>query len=69
VTRRLDDTRCVQKANALTLVVWKKYALTLCVWKADALALVVRMPNAVAHLVRTVAIYLAIHRSEGGATL
>jgi len=26
--------RCVQKGNALTLVVWKKYALTLCVWKA-----------------------------------
>jgi hypothetical protein len=43
--------------------------LTLCVWKADALALVVRMPNALAHLVWTVAIYLGIHRSEGGATL
>jgi hypothetical protein len=57
------------KANASTLTVGKKYALTLCVWKANALALVVRMPNTVAHLVRTVAICLAIHRSEGGATL
>jgi hypothetical protein len=55
------------KANALTLCVWKQNALTRCVWKANALALVVRMPNAVAHLVRTVAICLAIHRSEGAS--
>jgi hypothetical protein len=33
---------------------------------ANALALVVRMPNVMAHLVQTVAIYLAIHISEGG---
>jgi hypothetical protein len=55
--------------HALTIIIWKEYALTLCVWKANALALVVRMPNAVAHLVWTVGICLAIHHSEGGATL
>jgi hypothetical protein len=55
------------KANALTLCVWKENDLTRSVWKANTLALV-RMPNNVAHLVRTVAIYLAIHRSVG-ATL
>jgi hypothetical protein len=59
----------IQTPHALTLAVWKEYALTLCVWKAIALALIVLMPHAVAHLVRTVAIFLASHRSDGGATL
>jgi hypothetical protein len=57
-----------KKANALTLCVWKENASKRCVWKANATALVIRMPNAMAHLICTVAIYIAMHRSEG-ATL
>jgi len=37
---------CVQKANALTLIVWKKHALALIIWKAYAMWCVVRTPHA-----------------------
>ena len=62
-TLRLEDTRCVQKANALTLLVRKAdsvarvvrttFALTLCVQKGNALTLLVRKADAMACVVGT----------------